>query len=244
MTSVLSPWFVRPPRTDHAARVFCFPHAGAGASAFSAWPSAIKGVEICPVQLPGRENRLAEAHYGTYAELAAALVEPLRPHLDRPFAFFGHCAGALPAFETAVLLAELGLPTPESLIVSGQAPPHDDTRDRMLGMTESQLRAELTAVVRDRGIEPRPDMLDVGLSVLLQDLAAADAYRRAEPVLVPCPVIVVAWRDDPGVTLDQLNGWRRYSDSVNVHVVAGGHHDFMGAPDALRTLLAGWRSRP
>jgi len=240
-TTALSPWFVRPRSTGHPAQVFCFPYSGSGASVFSAWPAAIDDVEVSPVQFPGRENRLAEPHYGSYENLATSLVEPLAPRLDRPFAFFGHCAGALPAFETVVRLAERGLPQPGCLFVSGQPAPHDHARDRMLTMTESELRAELESVVRGRGIEPRPDMIDVGLAVLLRDLAAAGAYRRAEPVPVRCPIVVLHWRDDPEVSLDQLEGWRQYSDSVDIQVVDGGHYDFMHAPDELRKLLTSWR---
>jgi len=240
-TAAASPWFVRPPSADAPARIFCFPFSGSGASAFSAWPAAIDGAEVCPVQFPGRENRLAHPHYGSYETLAAELADALAPLVDRPYAFFGHCAGALPAFETVLRLAELGLPRPQCLFVSGQPAPHDASRDRMLGLTEPELRAEVEAFVRGRGIEPRPDMVDVGLSVLLGDHAAARAYRRVEPVAVPCPVVVLHWRDDPDVDLGALEGWRHYSDSVEIRVVDGGHYDFMAAPDELRKLLSSWR---
>lgn len=238
--TVRSPWFVRPQSADHRAQLFCFPYSGSGASAFSAWPAAIDDVEVSPVQFPGRENRLAAPHYGTYDNLAASLVEQLAPRLDRPFAFFGHCAGALAAYETALRLAERGLGGPACLIVSGQPAPHDSSRDRMLTMTESELRAELESVVRSRGIEPRPDMIDVGLAVLLRDLAAASEYRRTEPVAVGCPIVVLHWRDDPEMTLDQLQGWRRYADTVEFRVLDGGHHDFMNAPKELLKPLTSW----
>lgn len=240
-STTAAPWFVRPPSTDHPARMFCFPFSGSGASAFSAWPAAVGDAEVCPVQFPGRENRLGHPHYGTYENLAAGLVEPLAPLLDRPFAFFGHCAGALPAYETVLELAGLGLPTPDCLFVSGQPAPHDASRDRMLTMTEPELRAEVESFVRSRGIEPRPDMVDLGLMVLLRDHAAAGAYRRREPVALRCPIVVLHWRDDPDVSLDELQGWRQYSDSVEFRVVDGGHYDFMDAPDELRNLLTCWR---
>jgi surfactin synthase thioesterase subunit len=235
------PWFVRPLTTDHPARLFTFPFSGSGASAFSAWPAALGDVEVCPVQFPGRENRLAHPHYGTYENLADHLLEPLTPLLDRPYAFFGHCAGALPAFETVVRLAERGLPGPERLFVSGQPAPHDASRDRMLAMSEPQLRLEVEAFLRGRGIEPRPDMVDMGLWVLLGDHAAAARYRRAAPITIPCPIVVVHWQDDPEVSLDELAGWRDYSASVDFRVVAGGHYDFMDAPDELRRVLTDWR---
>ncbi|NSL43590.1 thioesterase II family protein [Streptomyces sp. 8P21H-1] len=240
-TTVTSPWFVRPPSADRPARLFCFPFAGAGASAFSAWPAGIGDVEVCPVQLPGRENRLAHPHYGSYGKLAADLVEPLTPWLDRPFAFFAHCAGALPAFETVVRLAELGLPGPRCLFVSGQTAPHDAAQDRMLTMTEDELRAELESFLRGRGIEPRPDMVELGMAVLLRDLAAAREYRRTEPVAVDCPVVVLHWRDDPGTSLAGLEGWRRYADSVDIRVVDGGRYDFMDAPGDLLNQVTAWR---
>lgn len=236
--AVTSPWFVRPPSAEHAARIFCFPYSGTGASAFSAWPSVLGDFEVCPLQFPGRENRLGAPHYGTYENLAAALADALEPLLDRPFTFFGHCAGALAAFETVVRLADLGLPLPERLVVSGQVAPHDETADRMLSMTEAELRAELEAVVSSRGITPRPDMIDVGMLVLLRDLDAARAYKRAAPLAVKCPIVVLHWRDDPEVSPHQLEGWRRYSESVDFRVVDGGHHDFMNASDELRALLA------
>ncbi|MFD8981334.1 thioesterase II family protein [Streptomyces sp. NPDC059564] len=240
-TTAPSPWFPRPRTTGHAARLFCFPFSGSGASAFSAWPAAIDGAEVCPVQFPGRENRLGHPHYGTYEDLADSLVEALEPLLERPFAFFAHCAGALPAYETVLRLAALGLPGPDRLFVSGQPAPHDASRDRMLTLTEPELRAELESFVRGRGIEPRPDMIDMGMTVLLRDHAAAGAYRRTEPVKVDCPVVVVHWRDDPDVTLEELEGWRRYADSVEIRVVDGGHYDFMDAPEELLRLLASWR---
>jgi surfactin synthase thioesterase subunit len=239
-TTALSPWFVRPPSTDHPARLFCFPFSGSGASAFSAWPAALDDVEVCPVQFPGRENRLGHPHYGTYENLAADLAEALAPLLDRPYAFFAHCAGALPAYETVLRLAERGLPIPDCLFVSGQPAPHDASRDRMLTMTERELRAEVESFVRSRGIEPRPDMVDMGLMVLLRDHAAAGAYRRTEAVAVDCPVVVLHWRDDPDVGLADLQGWRRYAESVEFRVVDGGHYDFMDAPDELRKLLTRW----
>ncbi|MFF3862586.1 thioesterase II family protein [Streptomyces sp. NPDC002209] len=240
-TTVASPWFVRPPSADHPARIFCFPFSGSGASAFSAWPAAIDDAEICPVQFPGRENRLGHPHYGTYENLAASLVEPLEPLLDRPYAFFAHCAGAIPAYETVLKLAELGLRGPDCLVVSGQPAPHDASRDRMLTMSEPELRAELESFIRSRGIEPRPDMIDMGMFVLLRDHAAAGAYRRPEPVKVDCPIVVLHWQDDPDVSLEELRGWRQYSDSVEFRVVGGGHYDFMDAPDELQKLLTGWR---
>ncbi|MGV9314993.1 thioesterase II family protein [Streptomyces sp. NPDC003691] len=240
-TAATSPWFIRPPSDGPPARLFCFPFAGGGASAFSAWPAVIGDTEVCPVQFPGRENRLAHPHYGTYENLADGLAEALTPFLDRPFALFGHCAGALAAYETAVRLDRLGLPAPERLVVSGQPAPHHTPYDPMLAMTEPELRAGVESYLRSRGIEPRPDMTGLGLAVLLRDRDAAAAYRRTEPAVVRCPIDVLHWRDDTGTSPERLRDWCRYTETAELHVLDGGHHDFAGAPAGLRRSLTRWR---
>src|SRR5215472_1072852 len=58
-------------------------------------------VELCAVQLPGRETRLREKPFVRLPPLVRAVRESLRPYLHKPFAFFGHSMGALTSFELA-----------------------------------------------------------------------------------------------------------------------------------------------
>jgi surfactin synthase thioesterase subunit len=111
-------------------------------------------------------------------------------------------------------------------------------------MADAELRAELAAVIRSRGIEPRPDMIEIGLFVLQGDLGAARGYRRPEPVRLGCPVVVLHWQDDPDVSLHQLQGWREYAASVTFEVLGGGRHDFADAPGELQRILTGVPRRP
>ncbi|MFH7334831.1 thioesterase II family protein [Streptomyces sp. KHY 26] len=243
-----SRWLLRKPAADAIARVFCFPYSGVGASMFNAWPRRFgpdDGIEVCVVQLPGREGRLREPHYGTYEDLAERLVDALAPHLDRPFVFFGHCAGSLPAFETARLLAERGLPTPERVFVSAQVAPHHCPHDRFLDMTDAELRSELEELTLLRGGLAHPQLLDLALAVLKEDLAANRVYRRDAPTPVPFPIGVLHWDGDPEVTQDELRGWQDYADDVAFPVLPGGHYAFLKAPgELLDTLGAGLAARP
>src|SRR5262249_19507520 len=104
-------------------RLFCFPYAGASASMFRPWQSEIHpGIEICGVQLPGRGARFGEAPFKRLSQILDALTENLRGAFDLPFAFFGHCMGALIAFELARRLRREGR-EPLHLIVSALPPP-------------------------------------------------------------------------------------------------------------------------
>ena len=125
-------WLLRQP-TDLPMRLFCFPHAGAGASAYGSWAGALAGagVDVCPVQLPGRENRFREPRHHRLEPLLEALVSALQRHLDRPYALFGHSLGALLAYELARFLSGVGV-GPDRLLVSGRiAPQLSDPRPPM-----------------------------------------------------------------------------------------------------------------
>ena len=98
-----SSWILRSkPKPKAHLRFFCFPYAGAGASAFASWADLMPPeVEHCAVQLPGRETRLREKPFSRLPPLVRALRESLRPYLHKPFAFFGHIMGPLISFELA-----------------------------------------------------------------------------------------------------------------------------------------------
>ncbi len=96
-------WVTWPkPSTQARLRLFCFPYAGGGASIFRTWPDDLPPrIEVCPVQLPGRESWLRGPLLTRHEPLIELLVQVLRPHLQLPFAFFGQSLCALIAFELA-----------------------------------------------------------------------------------------------------------------------------------------------
>jgi pyochelin biosynthesis protein PchC len=111
-------------RRDFRARLFCFPHAGAGATMYSSWSEYLpEDAEVYGVQLPGHEDRADEAAFTTVEPLMNSLMPELRSLTRGPFALYGHSMGALLAFEVArraelewshgpVLLAVSGFPPP------------------------------------------------------------------------------------------------------------------------------------
>lgn len=57
---------IRPDR----ATLFCFPFAGGGASAYNSWVQKMKDkVTVCPIQLPGREERIMEKPYNNMTDM-------------------------------------------------------------------------------------------------------------------------------------------------------------------------------
>jgi medium-chain acyl-[acyl-carrier-protein] hydrolase len=95
-------WITSPRQSGaERLRLFCLPYAGGGAILYHAWAAALPNVEVCPIQLPGRESRIREPALTRMSLLTDALTVAMRPYLSRPFAFFGHSMGALISFELA-----------------------------------------------------------------------------------------------------------------------------------------------
>lgn len=219
------PWF----RADPAAnlRLFCWPHAGGGASSYSAWRGKLPlGVELCAVQLPGRENRLAERPFERIESLVDAAALALGPYLDLPFALFGHSMGARIAFELARRLRdERGL-VPLHLFVSGSRAPQVVRDEPELHRLED---APFVAEVRRIGGMPDAVLADdelraLYLPILRADFTIVETYRYREGSPLACPITAFGGTADPRSTPDQLSGWALHTTSrLSVHMLPGDH---------------------
>jgi surfactin synthase thioesterase subunit len=231
-----SPWFLTSLSPDATARLFCFPYSGCGASMYRAWPRRLDSTEVVPLQLPGRENRMREPHFGTYEKLATALVSDIGPYLDRPYALFGHCGGALPAAETVLQLAAAGLPLPTRLYVSSQVAPQDGPYGRYLGLDRSALTVELGSLMRAAGGEPHPEILDLLVDVLVEDVEANRLYRKDIAPTFPCPVTAVGWTRDVEIPPVLMTGWAECGSVTDV-LLEGEHYTFLNPPPELLSLF-------
>ncbi len=222
-------WLLRRP-TDLPLRLFCFSHAGAGASVYGPWikPLAAAGIDVCPVQLPGRENRFRESPHHSLEPLMEALVSALQRHMDRPYAVFGHSLGALLAYELARFLCAIGRP-PERLLVSGRIAPHlRDPRPTMHDLGDCELVARLLELggIPDALAESR-DFIAQQLPVFRGDLTVNETYRHVDRAPIDVPVTAFGGDQDPKVSLVELHAWRRTTRAAFRVVVMPGDHFFV-----------------
>src|SRR5581483_5651279 len=134
----------RAKRPGHTRRLICFPYAGAGAANYADWAALLPpDIELVSVQLPGRQNRIAEEPFRETGPLIAALCYALRPLLDGSFAFFGHSGGAIAAYELARALRSRGARGPEHLFLSAQPAPGTTGLRQLHDLPEEEFRAEM-----------------------------------------------------------------------------------------------------
>ena len=218
----------REPRPLARARLFCFPYAGVGGSVYRLWPIGLPpSLEVCTIQLPGREQRSREPLKTSIVDLVQELVPALLPYLDLPFAVFGHSMGAVLASEVTRALAEAGHPLPQHLLVSGRRPPHvSGTESDMHGLPDPAFIAELSR--RYRGIPAeileQPDLMAVFVPILRADLTALETHLPARRAPLSCPISVFGGADDRLTPREHLEAWRsETTGAFRVSVYAGDH---------------------
>lgn len=218
-------------------RLFCFPHAGAGASIFRAWASELPPwIEICRVQLPGREDRLDESPYSSVEPLLDDLLSALGPLLDRPFALFGHSTGALVAF---ALARRLGASVPVHLFVSGREAP---TLPHVLPDLSTLPEAEFTRRIRDLAGTPSevldsPELRSLFFPLLRADLAIDERYVYTPGPPLACPISVFGGTEDVIANRDALEAWRDQTTArFTIRMFRGGH--FFLRSEQTRVLAA------
>lgn len=219
----------RAPNPHARLRLFCFPYAGGNALIYRKWQEAFpaaSGVEVLPVQLPGRGNRLNEPAFTRWEPLVEALAEALSPHFDRPFAFFGHSMGALLAFELARLLHQRGQPGPQLLFASGSPAPHlrsDDPPTYDLPDAEfidelRRLKGTPTQVLE------HPELMQLMMPLLRADFAVTQTYVYRESPPLTCPFIIFGGQEDEEVRGEKISAWCELTaGGCSLRVLEGGH---------------------
>ncbi|MEO3977556.1 alpha/beta fold hydrolase [Streptomyces sp. CAU 1734] len=212
-------------------RMFCFPYAGGGASAYAGWQRRLgTGVDVQPVQLPGREGRMADPRFTGLAELVADLDEEIGPQLDHPHVLYGHSMGALIAFALTQRRRARGAALPEALLLSAHRAPHLPAPPITGGYV-----ADDTELVRGlaslgglpRALLDRPEWLAALLPVVRGDLSLCAGAGSVDRTPLPVPVHAFAGLDDRLVTVPEVREWSGYSTRESDTVVMPGGHFFI-----------------
>jgi len=221
----------------------CLPYAGGGASIYRAWKrSPPPGIEICPLQLPGREGRLREAPHRRVETLVAEILPALRPLSGRPFALFGHSMGALIGYELAHRLSALGSP-PAHLFVSASRPP---AAPRRLPVVHTLSHRDFVEMLRGMEGTPGPvlehqELMELLVPTLRADFELCETYAPPDRPPLALPLTAFGGTHDPQVSREDLEGWGRYTEARFEAVSLPAGHFFLDeqAAPILRRIAIG-----
>lgn len=237
MTTEAGSWVMMGKRKPMAIlRLFCFPYAGGGALIYRSWAESLPDtVEICPVQLPGRENRMSETPFRKLSAVADMLTTVIRKYGDKPFAFFGHSMGAKIAFEVARRLRREGSRQPVHLFVSSSPAPHLPDSDRHFYNLPNPLFVDelrrLNGTPTD--VLDHPELMDLILPMLRADFEVVQTYAYTKEAPLACPITAFGGLQDEEVEVTQLVAWDEHTTAPFTMRMFPGDHFFLNRKSSL-----------
>ncbi len=201
-------WLLLPaPQRHQPYRLFCFPHAGGDATAFSPLAHALAPyAEVCALRLPARGGRHRDAMPATFDLLVRTVTTVLGPHLPERFGFYGQSFGALLAWEVA-----RALPAgrrPEVVVAASASPPPTWGGG---GRVERDATELLRLAGMGELVAADPELREHALATVTADLDVCATYRyRPEPPL-ECDLHAVVGSGDPMLDRRGIEGWQAHT---------------------------------
>ncbi|MGE2834985.1 thioesterase II family protein [Mycobacterium sp. SMC-4] len=240
----LKPWIKRFPATNPTAPggILLFPHAGGAAATYRGLATAFSrsGIDAYVMQYPRRAERLAHPAAETVEELARDLFEAGDWAGIGPLQLFGHCLGAVVAFEFARIAESRGVDVRRLWVSASEAPsavaasPRLPTTDREvlahmveLGGTDARLLAD-------------EDFVELLLMAVLADYEAFNRYSCPPDVRIAADIRTLGGHTDHRIAPDMLLKWRDHTDGeFSCDLFDGGHFYITEQAAAVAELVHG-----
>jgi medium-chain acyl-[acyl-carrier-protein] hydrolase len=171
-------------------------------------------------------------------QLVEALAQALRPHLDKPFAFFGHSMGATISLELARYLRRELSVEPVHLFVSGSRAPQARNREPAnYDLPEAEFLEELRRLNGTPAeVLDYPELMRLMVPVLRADFALVQTYAYKAAAPLSCPITAFGGLQDKALNHRRLQAWQAQTAAQFSLKMIPGDHFFIHESEAL--LLA------
>ena len=259
----INPWIAyRQRNSETKLKLICFPYGGGGASIYRNWGQYLPaGIEVCPVQLPGRESRIQEKPITHLQTLIHDLYLALKDEIILPYAFFGHSFGSLIAFELTRYIQQQSQLLPQHLFVSGFPAPHLQIKKfqdllqnfsdlsfstgeyTMSDLTDIQLQQIMNICQRHHLIENNDefstfDLLRTILPILFADSQLVSGYQYIELTPLTIPITAFYGTEDKFIHPKTIKNWEKHTTHHFKKYPFAGGHMFIKHEPQLRQILS------
>lgn len=223
---IVKPWVKRYPGADASGAIVVFPHAGGAAMAYRALGSALAaaGSETFVMQYPQRGDRLTQPAPDTVGDLAQDLFAAGDWSRVGPLRLFGHCMGAVVAFEFARVAERHGVDVSQLWVSASEAPSAVAARPS-LPMAEAEIIAEMVDLGgTDRQLLDDEDFVELLLMAVRADYRAFNRYACGADVTIAADIHTLGGDRDHRISEELLRDWEIHtSGAFTVSMFTGGH---------------------
>jgi mycobactin phenyloxazoline synthetase len=235
------PWVKRFTTDTARGSVVVFPHAGGAAAAYRSLAKALSAndVEAFVVQYPQRADRRHHPAAESVGALALELFEAGDWSSAAPLSLFGHCMGAVVAFEFARIAERNGVPVRILWASAGQAP----STVEAYGPLPTSERGVLADMVDLGGTDPElledEEFAELLVKAVQADYRALNAYSCRPDVRIGADIHAVGGDRDHRISRATLAGWETHtSGRFTVTEFEGGHFYLNDHLDAVARMVS------
>ena len=167
--------------------------------------------------------------------LVSEISSHLMVYFDKPFAFFGHSMGGLISFELARLLRQKYRKNPIHLFISGRRPPQiPNTNSPIHVLPETEFLQELRHLNgTPLSVLQNAELMQLLLPILRADFAVLETYTYTTEPPLECPITAFGGLQDKDITLEDLEAWRKQTNSSYQLQMFPGDHFFLHSAQPL-----------
>ncbi|BBX91813.1 thioesterase [Mycolicibacterium boenickei] len=227
----VKPWVKRYPGSESSTATLVFPHAGGAAVAYRGFGMAMAaaGSDAYVMQYPQRGDRLSHPAAATVAELAKDLFDAADWAGVGPIRLFGHCMGAVVAFEFARIAERNGVAI-DALWVSASEAPSAVAAAPALPMAESEILAEMVDLGgTDEALLADEDFVELLLMAVRADYAAFNRYACEADVTIAADIYALGGDRDHRISEDMLRRWESHTTGAFTCSMFDGGHFYLNS---------------
>lgn len=223
------------PNPQAKLRLFCLPYAGGSAAVFRPWSSQLpEMVEVCALELPGHGSRVMETPFTEMSPLIEALGSALSPHFNKPYAFLGYSFGALIGFELARYCQRHCPCQPVYLFACARSAPHLPILAPLHALPESEFLQELHRLNgTPKAVLENSELIQLLMPTLRADLTINETHEVDAEAPLAIPIAAFGGWQDPTVSVEQLEAWRRHTSAKFSLQMLPGDHFFIKTSQSL-----------
>ncbi|MBX8692420.1 alpha/beta fold hydrolase [Mycobacterium sp. 20091114027_K0903767] len=227
----VKPWVKRYPGSESSTATLVFPHAGGAAVAYRGFGMALAaaGSDAYVMQYPQRGDRLSHPAAATVTELANDLFDAADWAGVGSIRLFGHCMGAVVAFEFARIAERNGVAI-DALWVSASEAPSAVAAAPALPMAESEILAEMVDLGgTDEALLADEDFVELLLMAVRADYAAFNRYACEADVTIAADIYALGGESDHRISEDMLRRWESHTTGAFTCSMFDGGHFYLNS---------------
>ncbi|PXV95880.1 surfactin synthase thioesterase subunit [Lachnotalea glycerini] len=224
-------------------KLFCLAHAGGSAMYYCKWKKMLSdSIELIPLELAGRGNRITENFYNNCNEAINDILKQVSGKLDNSeFAFWGHSMGTIITYELARKLKELKEEEPVCMFFSGRCPPHIIKKEEKIHILPNN---EFINKIKEYGGMPdevlkEEQLMKLVTPILKADFKLIDDYKYVnDGFKFNCDIVALIGKDDKGGATKEFREWSKYTNgNCKIYELEGGHFYLNDREDEILNII-------